>query len=174
MPTNDASSRDRILAYLQAQGGSITSEEGRGLTQAIASAAGYTDLSVLNGMLSRLEREGMIQRDIRGRRTYRIALAGAAGARRRATGARRSAASSRRGERAASAPGRPPGVAPETEETVRRLDQDVTRLAARLARLEAEVADMDRMVARAEQASRAQPPQPPAPAPARRGLFGRR
>ncbi|MDQ3679041.1 MAG: helix-turn-helix transcriptional regulator [Actinomycetota bacterium] len=40
----------------------------------MAQAAGYQDLSTLNAMLTRLEREGAIVRDVRGRRTYRIAL----------------------------------------------------------------------------------------------------
>lgn len=73
--TDSASSRDRILEHLASQGGSITSADGRGLTSELAKAAGYQDLGVLNGMLSRLEREGLIRRDVRGRRTFEIALA---------------------------------------------------------------------------------------------------
>jgi DNA-binding PadR family transcriptional regulator len=40
----------------------------------MAKAVGYEDLSTLNAMLARLEREGAIVREVRGRRTYRIAL----------------------------------------------------------------------------------------------------
>src|SRR3954447_4701399 len=73
---NDAaSSRQRILDHLSSQGGRITSPDGRGLTAELASAAGYRDLGVLNAMLSRLESEGVIRRDIRGRRTFSISLA---------------------------------------------------------------------------------------------------
>ncbi len=69
------SSRQRILDYLAGQGGSVESSDGRGLTRRMARAVGYEDLSTLNAMLHRLEREGAIVRDVRGRRTYRIALA---------------------------------------------------------------------------------------------------
>src|SRR3954447_19530569 len=70
-----SSSRQRILDHLAAQGGRITSPDGRGLTAQLAAAAGYRDLGVLNAMLSRLESEGVIRRDIRGRRTFSITLA---------------------------------------------------------------------------------------------------
>ena len=69
------SSRQRILDYLAAQGGSVESSEGRGLTRQMAEAVGYDDLSTLNAMLTRMEREGVIVRDVRGRRTFRISLA---------------------------------------------------------------------------------------------------
>ena len=69
------SSRQRILDYLASQGGSIESSDGRGLTREMARAVGYEDLSTLNAMLTRLEREGAIVREVRGRRTYRIAAA---------------------------------------------------------------------------------------------------
>src|SRR3989442_10881108 len=71
-----ASSRQRIIDYLSSRGGRITSLDGRGLTASLASAAGYTDLGVLNAMLSRLEKEGVIRRDVRGRRTFGISLSG--------------------------------------------------------------------------------------------------
>ena len=54
-----ASSRQRIVDHLSSQGGRITSPDGRGLTASLAKAAGYTDLGVLNAMLSRLEKEGV-------------------------------------------------------------------------------------------------------------------
>src|SRR5438270_11820325 len=71
-----APSRQRIIDYLTSRGGNISSPDGRGLTAGLAKAAGYTDLGVLNAMLSRLEKEGVITRDVRGRRTFGIALAG--------------------------------------------------------------------------------------------------
>src|SRR3954463_1446557 len=78
MPTQSStamSSRERIVDYIAAEGGRITSPDGRGLTSRLAAAAGYRDLGVLNAMLSRLESEGVIRRDIRGRRTFSISLA---------------------------------------------------------------------------------------------------
>ncbi|HEX9529548.1 MAG TPA: hypothetical protein VF954_00325 [Acidimicrobiales bacterium] len=121
MPTNDLSSRDRIVEYLRSRGGSISNDEGRGLTQALALAAGYQDLSVLNGMLSRLEREGVIERDVRGRRTYGISLGGAEGAPEREAvaaprggrtggGGRGGRREGRRGGRSATAPSRRPAM----------------------------------------------------------------
>jgi PadR family transcriptional regulator, regulatory protein PadR len=72
-PASD-SSRKRVLDFLASRGGSVESDEGRGITREMAEAVGYEDLSTLNAMLTRLEREGSIVRDVRGRRTYRIAL----------------------------------------------------------------------------------------------------
>lgn len=71
------SSRERVIAYLTEHGGSVESADGRGLTRQMADAIGYTDLSGLNGLLTRLERDGVLTRDVRGRRTFRIALAAA-------------------------------------------------------------------------------------------------
>src|SRR5947209_19963394 len=73
--TPGANRRDKILAYLEKRGGSVVSDDGRGLTAAIAAAVGYDDLPTLNGMLARLERDGVIEREVRGKRTYRISLA---------------------------------------------------------------------------------------------------
>src|SRR4051794_5780031 len=80
--------REAILDYLRNRGGRIESPSGVGLTAAISDAVGYGDVGVLNGMLSRLEQEGLIVRDIRGRRTFAISLTSAA------AGASRGAASS--------------------------------------------------------------------------------
>jgi hypothetical protein len=66
--------RDQILAYLAQRGGRIESANGVGLTAAIADAVGYDDIGVLNGMLARLEQQGAIRREIRGRRTFAIEL----------------------------------------------------------------------------------------------------
>src|SRR3954471_18548929 len=82
MPTQSStamSSRERIVDYIAAEGGRITSPDGRGLTSKLAESAGYRDLGVLNAMLSRLETEGVITRDIRGRRTFAITLNKGAG-----------------------------------------------------------------------------------------------
>ena len=72
--SNSESSRQRVLDFLAGRGGSLESDEGRGITREMAKAVGYEDLSTLNAMLARLEREGAIVREVRGRRTYRIAL----------------------------------------------------------------------------------------------------
>lgn len=80
--------RQRILDYLAAHGGSVESATGQGLTRELAQSVGYDDLSALNAMLTRLEREGAIVREIRGRRTYRIALSPGAGAARAGRGRR--------------------------------------------------------------------------------------
>lgn len=82
----EASSRKRLIAYLADKGGSVESATGRGLTQEMATALGYAELTALNSMLSRLERDGLITREVRGRRTYRIALTDAGDRRRRSTG----------------------------------------------------------------------------------------
>lgn len=52
----------------------MESKDGRGITREMAEAVGYEDLSTLNAMLTRLEREGAIVREVRGRRTYQVAL----------------------------------------------------------------------------------------------------
>jgi hypothetical protein len=94
MPTKSSSamsSRERIIDHIAAQGGRITSPDGRGLTSRLAAAAGYRDLGVLNAMLSRLETEGVIQRDIRGRRTFAITLVKRSGARATAAPRKKSA-----------------------------------------------------------------------------------
>lgn len=67
-------SRQRVVAYLAEHGGFVESSDGRGLTRDMAEAIGYTDLSGLNGLLTRLERDGVLTREVRGRRTFRIAL----------------------------------------------------------------------------------------------------
>jgi hypothetical protein len=86
MAEEELPSRERILTYLAAHGGSVESADGRGLTSRMAKAVGYEQLSALNAILARLEREGVIVRDVRGKRTFRIALSGS-GVRSRAAGA---------------------------------------------------------------------------------------
>jgi hypothetical protein len=68
------SSRDRILAFLSERGGEVRSTDGCNLTAAIANGAGYASITALNAMLARMERDGLIVREVRGKRTYRVAL----------------------------------------------------------------------------------------------------
>jgi hypothetical protein len=81
------SRRERILNYLASQGGRVDSVDGRGLTLKMATRVGYDNIAALNAILARLERDGEIVRDVRGKRTYSIALKGRA-ARARANGAK--------------------------------------------------------------------------------------
>ena len=62
-----------MLAYLRRQGGELFSTDGRGITGRMAAALGYK-LGSLGRVLSELEHEGVIEREIRGKRTYRIRL----------------------------------------------------------------------------------------------------
>lgn len=103
MPDNNGSSpagssRDRVVEYLATRGGRIESADGRGITADMAKTVGYSDVTALNAMLSRLEREGIIAREVRGKRTFAISLTG--------KGSRTSAGGGRRTAKAASGPGR--------------------------------------------------------------------
>jgi hypothetical protein len=69
-----ASRRERIINYLSSQGGRVDSVDGRGLTSKMATKVGYDNIAALNAILARLERDGEIKRDVRGKRTYSIAL----------------------------------------------------------------------------------------------------
>jgi hypothetical protein len=75
--------RERIIAYL-AEAGELFDANGMASTQ-LAAAVGYPGSSVAFAqLLSGMERSGLIEREVRGKRTYRIGLgparAGAAGA----------------------------------------------------------------------------------------------
>jgi hypothetical protein len=73
--------RDRVLSHL-ATVGEISDSSGMAST-ALADAVGYPGSSVAFAqLLSGMERSGLIKREIRGKRTYRIAPAKAAAARR--------------------------------------------------------------------------------------------
>src|SRR5207253_9429067 len=61
--------------YLQSSGGGVSSSDGLGLTADMAAATGYNQVTALNAMLVRLEAEGVVKRDVRGKRTYAISLA---------------------------------------------------------------------------------------------------
>ena len=63
--------RDRIMAYL-ARAGEVSDHNGKAST-VLASAVGYPGSSVAFAqLLTGMERAGLIQREIRGKRTYRI------------------------------------------------------------------------------------------------------
>jgi hypothetical protein len=116
-----AGRRDKIIEYLRDRDGVITSDDGRGLTAAIAAEVGYDDLPTLNGMLARLERDGVIEREIRGKRTYRISLAGDGRA----------------------APRRPVGSRERAAQPAAEPAPSVAELRRTLALLEARVADLE-------------------------------
>src|SRR3954449_392991 len=65
--------RESVLAYLRRQGGDLLSADGRGITHRMAAALGYK-LGSLGRVLAELEHDGLIEREIRGKRTYRITL----------------------------------------------------------------------------------------------------
>lgn len=67
--------RQRIREYLNRHGGEVVSDSGFGLTQQIADELGYK-LDSLGRVLKDMEDAGEIVRDVRGKRTYRIALGG--------------------------------------------------------------------------------------------------
>src|SRR6516165_9065698 len=65
--------RERIVAYL-AESGELFDTNGMASTQ-LAAAVGYPGSSVAFAqLLSGMERSGLIERDVRGKRTYRIRL----------------------------------------------------------------------------------------------------
>jgi hypothetical protein len=68
------------MQYLEKNGGRVESPDGLGLTAAMAAATGYNQVTALNAMLVRLEAEGLIQREVRGKRTLSISLPSRRGA----------------------------------------------------------------------------------------------
>jgi len=69
--------RDRVMSYLRATG--EVSDQGGLASTALAEAVGYPGSSLAFAqLLSAMERSGLIEREVRGRRTYRITLAPAA------------------------------------------------------------------------------------------------
>ena len=153
--------RDRIVAYL-ADVAEIADSTGMASTR-LAEAVGYPGSSVAFAqLLSGMERDGLIAREVRGKRTYRITLA--AGGRAARAAARRSAAAPGvPGAHASTAPngagqaaaalGTDPAAFPagfDYDELARRLlIQVVRRLAATPAGLEQTVAGLDRELATA-------------------------
>jgi hypothetical protein len=146
--------RDRIVAYL-ADITEITDPSGMASTR-LAEAVGYPGSSVAFAqLLSGMERDGLIAREIRGKRTYRITMA--AGARAARAAARHSPAVPRvpdaRPGAGAHADGADPAAIPagiDYDELARRLlIQVVRRLAATPAGLEQTVAGLERELATA-------------------------
>jgi hypothetical protein len=143
--------RDRIVAYL-AEVAEIADPTGMASTR-LAEAVGYPGSSVAFAqLLSGMERDGLIAREIRGKRTYRITLA--AGARAARAAARHSHAvpgahpAGAHADGAASPAAFPVGF--DYDELARRLlIQVVRRLAATPAGLEQTVAGLERELATA-------------------------
>ncbi|MHB8671756.1 MAG: LexA family transcriptional regulator [Acidimicrobiales bacterium] len=143
--------RDAILEFLAAQGGTIESDTGRGLTAQIADAAGYDDLSTLNAMLARLEQEGVIDRDVRGKRTYAITLSAKGTSPRRTRPPAKSAKSARTRRPASATRSGPSTPRSDTDQladshtslvgTVEELRRSQDDLASRLAMLERTLAE---------------------------------
>lgn len=73
MPTDVASRYDEVVDYLAQQGGAVESPHGRSLTREMAEGLGWS-LTELNAALGELEADGRLVRDVRNRRTYRLAL----------------------------------------------------------------------------------------------------
>src|SRR5215468_3506384 len=154
--------RDRIVAYL-ADITEITDPAGMASTR-LAEAVGYPGSSVAFAqLLSGMERDGLIVREVRGKRTYRITLAAGARATRAAAARRSAAAPGVPGAHAGTAPngagqaaatlGTDPAASPagfDYDELARRLlIQVVRRLAATPAGLEQTVAGLERELATA-------------------------
>jgi hypothetical protein len=68
------SARDRVLRYLADHGGAVADPAGRGLTDAMAQTLGERP-GALSAVLGEMESDGLIEREMRGLRTYRISLA---------------------------------------------------------------------------------------------------
>jgi hypothetical protein len=119
--------RDRVVSYLLTTG-EVRDASGMAST-VLAEAIGYPGSSIAFAqLLSGMERSGLIEREVRGKRTYRITPTKAA-----AAAARSGAASPRRGRPAAAAGGSPAAEGAEDfdyDELARRLlIQVVQRLA---------------------------------------------
>ena len=152
--------RERIIAYLT-EAGELFDANGMASTQ-LAAAVGYPGSSVAFAqLLSGMERSGLIEREVRGKRTYRIGLGPArAGAARVVSGVTpgiraASAVPGTPGIRAASAVPGTPGISPvgtsgpgaagfDYDELARRLLVQVVR---RLAATDAEAGGLDRPAA---------------------------
>ena len=140
--------RERIIAYL-AEAGELFDANGMASTQ-LAAAVGYPGSSVAFAqLLSGMERSGLIEREVRGKRTYRIGLgparAGSPGRAARASGMT-AAGGAMAGVSAGPSAG-PGGVAAgsfDYDELARRLLVQVVR---RLAATDAEAGGLDRPAA---------------------------
>lgn len=147
--------RDRIIAHLAAVA-EVADTTGMASTR-LAEAVAYPGSSVAFAqLLSGMERDGLIAREVRGKRTYRIALAGGAAAARRASAARAAASATVGADAvtAAMAATRADAMAAggglDYDELARRLlIQVIRRLAATPSDLEQTVAGLERELATA-------------------------
>lgn len=122
--------RDGIIAYLRDHDGRVTSSDGWGITQAIADQLGVTQ-SAISQQLRRIEADGLVGRDQRGKRLFALYLTEGAGA--------ATSPSATRGEahETGSAPGHqpkqpskkppPPGVTVTTMRCGERIDRALER-----------------------------------------------
>ena len=74
MADSDSLTQEKIVAFLATRAGSIEDPTGRGLTTEVAEAIGHQKPAAINVLLGQMEEDGVITRDVRGLRTYRIAL----------------------------------------------------------------------------------------------------
>ena len=147
--------RDRIAAHL-ATVAEIADATGMASTR-LAEAVGYPGSSVAFAqLLSGMERDGLITREVRGKRTYRITLSGAAATRPTAAGAARNGRGAAPTGAAAAANGEPTAARAtfpaefDYDELARRLlVQVVRRLMTTPADLEQTVAGLERELATA-------------------------
>ena len=131
--------RERIVAYLT-EAGELFDANGMASTQ-LAAAVGYPGSSVAFAqLLSGMERSGLIEREVRGKRTYRISLGPAHGGPARVM-ARVAAGTSARPPAGAGGPGDAGAGGFDYDELARRLLVQVVR---RLAETDAEVSTPDR------------------------------
>jgi len=69
-----AAPAEKVIAYLAGRGGSIAAPDGRGLTARIARAIRCENPNNVLITLRLLEAQGLVTREARGRRTFRISL----------------------------------------------------------------------------------------------------
>ena len=134
--------RERVVAYLT-EAGELFDANGMASTQ-LAAAVGYPGSSVAFAqLLSGMERSGLIEREVRGKRTYRISLGPAHGGPARVM-ARVPAGTSARPPAGAGGPGDAGAGGFDYDELARRLLVQVVR---RLAAADAEASTLDRSAA---------------------------
>jgi hypothetical protein len=153
--------RERIIAYL-AEAGELFDANGMASTQ-LAAAVGYPGSSVAFAqLLSGMERSGLIEREVRGKRTYRIGLGPArAGTARAVSGIRAAPAVPGTPEGSAAGASGPGLAGFDYDELARRLLVQVVR---RLAAGDAEASLPDRSasaLAASDQAASAETPAAP-------------
>lgn len=68
---SDGKARTEVVSYLTARGGEVTNDDGKAVIEMQQHLGRSRSLS---NLLRTMEHDGMIERDVRGRRTYRIRL----------------------------------------------------------------------------------------------------